>query len=243
MLPEHAHEAPAGRLKRLVIPRGSPALGRISPAALSGEVLARIEAGAFSGSEEAILLGCELQEALDGALDVHNNRWSARRYRDLFGDFYGSLALPRPRLDGATVVDLGCGGHNPYGVLFLFLMLGAKRGIAVDLDEIQDTSRAARALADLAGILLVNPTEILGDYAITREQMLQNIASFDLTKLQAGDPAGIDPERLCYRRESVHALSSPDADADIVISNSFFEHIPRADEAIAQIARITRPGG
>ena len=123
-------ETPAGRLKRLVIPRSSPALGSISQAALSGEVLARIEAGAFSGSEEEILIGCELHEALEGALDVHNNRWSARRYRDLFGDFYGSLALPRPTLDGATVVDLGCGGHNPYGVLFLFLMLGAKRGIA-----------------------------------------------------------------------------------------------------------------
>ena len=113
----------------------------------------------------------------------------------------------------------------------------------VDLDEIQDTSRATRALADLAGILLVNPGEILGDYAISREQMLHNIASFDLSKLQAGDPTGLDAERLSYRRESVHTLSSPDRDADIVISNSFFEHIPRADEAIAQIARITRPGG
>jgi SAM-dependent methyltransferase len=240
---ETPHETPAGRLKRLVIPRNSPALGELSRAALSGEVLARIEAGAFSNSEESILLGYELYDALDVALDVHNNRWSARRYRDLFRDFYGSLPVPRPSLDGATIVDLGCGGHNPYGVLFLFLMLGATRGIAIDLDDIQDTRRATRALADLAGILLVNPHEILGDYPVSREQMLRNIASFDLVKLQAGDPAGIDPDRLSYRRESVHALSAPDADADIVISNSFFEHIPRVDDAITEIARITRPGG
>ena len=92
-------------------------------------------------------------------------------------------------------------------------------------------------------MLLVNPRDIVGDYAITRGQMLHNIASFDLTKLRAGDPSGIDPDRLSYRKESVHALSLPDAAADIVISNSFFEHIPRAPEAIAQIARITRAGG
>ncbi|MEO8622964.1 MAG: methyltransferase domain-containing protein [bacterium] len=251
---------PGGRLRRFQAPTRALTLGDHSTEAIFAEVLARIEAGAFSSGEKEIILGCALYDALAAAIDVHNNRWSAHRYRDLLSAFYKTVPQPRPPLDGATIVDLGCGGKNPFGLLFLFLMLGAQRGIGVDLDEIEDDARAARGLADLAATMLIDPDEILertgyrryfrrrrvqgaDELAVSREQLLRNVSSFDLGKLRRGDPAGIDADRLEYRHESVHALSFPDAEADIVISNAFFEHIPRIDDAIAEIARITKAGG
>lgn len=238
-----AGATPAGRLNRPLIPGRPIALRRVSLAKLSSELLARIEAGSFGANEASILLGCELHEALGVVLDVHNNRLSGRRYSDLFGAFYEYVGPLRPRLDGATIVELGCGSINPYGLLFLFLMLGAQRGIAIDLDGIQNMPRAVKALADLSAMMLIHPKDIIGDYSITREQMLQNIASFDLSRLHSSDVLGLDAERLSYRRESVQALSLLDGEVDYMISNAFFEHVPRIEDAIVELARVTRTGG
>ena len=238
-----AGATPAGRLNKPLIPDRPIALRRVSLAELSSELLARIEAGSFGANEASILLGCEIHQALEVVLDVHNNRLSGRRYSDLFGALYEFVGPPRPILNGATIVELGCGSINPFGLLFLFLMLGARRGIAIDLDEIQDMPRAVKALADLSAMMLIHPKDIIGDYSITREQMLQNIASFDLSRLHSGDVLGLDAERLSYRRESVHALSLQDGEVDYIISNAFFEHVPHIEDAIAELARVTRTGG
>ena len=161
----------------------------------------------------------------------------------MFGLFQELLKYSHFKLDEATIIDLGCGSINPYGFLFLFLMLGAKRGIAIDLDEIQNVPKAVQALADCAAMMLINPRGLVGEYAITREQVLRNVASFDLARLGVGDPVGLDPQRLSYRRESISALSLGDNEADLVISNSLLEHIARVDEVIVELGRITRKGG
>ena len=173
-LPENSRTiepSPAGRLNKSVIPSRPAALRHVSLPELCSELLARVDEGEIGASDATILLGCEIHQALEVVLDVHNNRLSGRRYSDLFGAFYEYVRPLRPRLDGATIVELGCGSINPYGLLFLFLMLGGRRGIAIDLDEIQDMPRAVRALADLSAKMLIHPEEIVGDYPITREQM------------------------------------------------------------------------
>jgi SAM-dependent methyltransferase len=180
---------------------------------------------------------------LKRALDLHNNRFSLRRYRDLFDSFHRYVGPPLPPLEGATVVDLGCGSLNPFGFLFLLLMLGARRGICIDLETIHDWHGAAKALAALAADMLIAPERVVGDHPVQVAQLLKNIASFDLPKLCAGDRTGIDPAKLVYRRESVHALSLQTAEADLVVSNAFLEHIPGVEAAIAELARVTRPGG
>ena len=141
------------------------------------------------------------------------------------------------------MLDLGCGALNPFGMVFLSLMLGARRGIAVDLDEIQNVPRALNALAELAAMMAIDPRLILGRKAIPRERLLANVATFDLGKLRAGQPTGIDPTRLELRRESVYSLTLRDGEVDVVISNAFFEHIPRPEAAIAELARVTKKGG
>jgi len=233
----------AGRLHRPELPQPSPALTHATLDEVVSEVLVRAEKGSFASSESSILLGLQAQQALRQALEVHNNRFSRRRYIDQFEAFYTYLGTASPRLAGATIVDLGCGSLNPLGLLFLFLMLGARRGIAIDLDSIHDWPRAMNALADLASDMIVAPAEIVGAYPIDREQILRNIASFDLAQMRAGYRTGIDPARLMQRRESVHALSLADGQADVVFSNAFFEHIPSVPEAVAELARVTRPGG
>jgi SAM-dependent methyltransferase len=168
---------------------------------------------------------------------------SRKWYALLFETVYSGWGSIRPKIENETIVDLGCGSVNPYGVLFLLLMLGAKRGIAIDLDEIQDVQQAVQALGDCAAMMLIDPKGLVGDHSISRANVLQNITSFDLGRLGAGDPSGIDSDRLCFRRESVTNLSLSDGEADLVISHTFLEHVPCVEHAIAEMARVTRKGG
>src|SRR5262249_31108238 len=160
-------------------------LNHVPLSELSGELLGRIAEGGFD-SEATVALGCQLQDALASALDVHPNRMSRQRYL-VFGTLPARLGADLLPLRGATIVDVGCGWINPYGVLFLYLRLGARRGIAVDPDPIQDPRRAVRALAECAATMLLDPRALAGDYPIDRGQILEHIASFDLARLQAGD--------------------------------------------------------
>jgi len=207
------------------------------------KLLTLIDKEAFN-DDEGIAFGCQIFDELKSAINIHWNRSSQQRYYDLFVSIYGDLGSPLESLEGATVVDVGCGSINPFGMLFLFLMLGAKRGIAVDLDEIQDLSKAVKSLADCAAMLLIDPSKLVGDYPIERQQVLANIASFDLAHMARGDYHwGMDKDRLCYLQEPASALPIRDAEADLVVSNSFFEHVQNVDDVIAELARITRKGG
>src|SRR6185436_1504955 len=90
---------------------------------------------------------------------------------------------------------------------------------------------------------LLDPPSLVGTHPITATRVLENLASFDLGKLREGDAAGIDPDRLHYLRESVFKTSLRDGEVDVVLSNAFLEHLPRMDEAVAEMARITKKGG
>jgi SAM-dependent methyltransferase len=232
---------PSGHLIRAPQLTRSSRLRRVPLSELSGELLGRITEGAFN-SELTVGIGCDIQDALSSALDIHPNRLSRRHYR-MFGRLPGQFAPHLLRLEGATVVDVGCGSINPYGILFLYLMLGARRGIAIDPDPIQDHRRAVKALADCAALMLLNPGDLVGDYPIDRAQALANVGTFDLGLLQAGDAGGLDDARLQHRQDRVGALSLEDGEADLVISNSFLEHVADVETSIADLARITRPGG
>lgn len=232
-----------GRLERIQYPPRPEGLENLQLADLCSELLARIQNGDFGTTEAAIVSGHQIQTALQRALDVHNNRVSRKRYQDLFSSFTFHTRAVQPRIAQATVVDLGCGSINPFGFLFLFLMLGAQRGVAIDLDPIQDMTDAVKALADCAAMMLLDPSQIVGGYPITRDEILKHIASFDLGKLNAGDPSGMDTNRLSYRREPLNRLPFPNAEADIVMSNAVLEHISQVEEVIAEMARVTRKGG
>jgi SAM-dependent methyltransferase len=140
-------------------------------------------------------------------------------------------------------VEIGPGSANPFGLLSVFLMLGASRGIAVDHDEVQDLGAACQAIAATAAALAIDPRCVLEDFAITPRELLENVASFDLARLRRGDPGGLDESRLTLLHGAVDSLPLPDGGADVVLSNVFLEHVLRVDDSFRELARITRPGG
>jgi SAM-dependent methyltransferase len=52
-----------------------------------------------------------------------------------------------------------------------------------------------------------------------------------------------DGERLVYRIDPAERLGLPDGAVDITLSHSVLEHVRAIDQAIAEIARVTAPGG
>lgn len=230
-----------GALHRLVRPALRDDLGSVSLVDLSKELLARLKAGNRYSTNADAVLGQQLSESLASALDVHENRFAARRYADLLRPIIGRM--PPAEFRGATVVDLGCGSLNPFGFSFLLLLLGAQRAYAIDLDTIQDVGVAVRALAAAASWLLLDPTRVLGTETIAPEEVLRNLRGFQLPLLAAGDPAGIASDRLVHRIESIDALSLADGEADAVFSVSLFEHVARVDDALESLRRVTKAGG
>jgi SAM-dependent methyltransferase len=207
---------------------------------VSTELLARLKRGE-TYDKAAIILAGQLQDALEAALDTHDNRFAATRFYDLIRP---NLVWLRPeQLKSATVVDLGCGSLNPFTFSFLLLMLGAARAYAIDLDPVQDPGKAVRALATAASWLLIQPRRILDPDSIDPREVLDNLHGFDLARLASGDSGGVAADRLIFRRDSIYDLSLDDGEADAVFSVSLLEHVDRVDDALASLHRITKPGG
>lgn len=231
--------APGG-LHRLIRAAARADLAKVSLVDLSTELLARLALGERYETNEHTVVGQQLTDSLSAVLDVHENRFAARRYADLMRPVLAGMT--GAELRGATVVDLGCGSLNPFVFSFLLLMLGAKRAYAVDLEPIQDMTAAVRALATAASWLLIDPKRVLGSDAIRPGEVLEHLEGFRLPLLVAGDRDGL-ADRLVHRVESVADLSLADGEADAVFSVAVFEHIERVDEALDSLRRITKPGG
>ena len=50
-------------------------------------------------------------------------------------------------------------------------------------------------------------------------------------------------ERVRFEHQSVYALDAPDATFDLTLCRHVLQAIPHADQVIAELARVTRPGG
>lgn len=214
---------------------------------LARRLLAMLKAPNAAPSESALEQTLEayreLRDALDARVEVWDNRFSAMRAR---GDFH-FVAISHEKsglpMQQAVHVDVGCGGVNPYARMFTHLMAGAARAICFELDSIQDHARAVRALPRLVSAAVIDPSCIYGDHAITGREIMANIADFDLAKMAKGDPAGINSDRLSIVRRSATDTGLPDASVDMIFTNSVLEHLPDLDAAMAEFARITKPGG
>lgn len=211
---------------------------------IAGDLLARLKAGRGLGEgSREVMTGVHLQAELGLQLDVHENRFGRRRLANNFWNSYRRFHDVMPRIAGATVLDIGCGGVNPLGLSLAYLALGAERAFGIDLDDVHDIPIATRGLAQTAAMMLLDPKSIFADYPITRAEILENLSCLDLAKLAAGNPQGLDRNRIWFLQESVHDLSLADDSVDIVASNAFLEHVPELDVALRELARVTRPGG
>ena len=242
------NSGPPGALERAVV-AVAPSLAGISVKQLAGELHARLRAGAIDmvdgrydhDADGYAALGLELLRRVD----VESNRFSRSNASSRFLTYVGADPSPPASFEGATVVELGCGGRNPLSTLFVFVLLGARRAIGVDLDSVADVPEAVRALARCAGWMLTDPRLVVAWYPVTRAQVAAHLAAtrFDLAKLFVGDASGVDRDRLDFRQESVTKLGIGDGEVDLCCSTSFLEHVDDVEAAVAEMARVTKRGG
>lgn len=239
---------PPGCVPKLVA-AVDPALSGITSFRLGTELLARVLANELDARsdryDDHVDNLARLSIELGRRLDVDSNRFSRAYVETRLGTYcHGGPDGPTPVRD-ATIVEIGCGSRNPLSVLFALVLLGARRGIAVDLDTVGDIPDVVRSLARCAGWMLTDPRLLVGDYPITREQLVANLAAtrFDLARLFAGDAGGVDRDRLDYRNESMTRMSFRDGEVDLCCSSVALEHVDDPEAAIAEMARVTRRGG
>ena len=232
---------PLGNLPNLDTAR-IPALQSFSTTQLLTELHGRFAANEVEPMDIAALrIAHRVSSALEDHTNVHENRFAPRRLHDQFYDLYYTKRAFMPPLAGITVVDVGCGSESPFSLGFVYLLAGAAQSIGIDLGECENLPRALRALPEIAGYAVRDPRSIFGALAVDPLEALARVRDFDFAKLYAGDAAGLS-SRLQLRHDSVHELSIADGEADLVISNSIFEHIPDLDGALAEMARISHPG-
>jgi SAM-dependent methyltransferase len=72
------------------------------------------------------------------------------------------------------------------------------------------------------------------------EEVAQVTSMFRAMQAAGEAPAGLTAESV---RADLLALPFPDASFDVVMASEVLEHIPADDRAMAEIARVVRPGG
>ncbi|MFY9344403.1 MAG: methyltransferase domain-containing protein [Planctomycetota bacterium] len=213
---------------------------------LACELLARLGAptAAESNASEAaqLLLLTALRNALDAAVETPKNRLSLSNIAELSRFTVHCIASCKVPVRGAVHLDVGCGAINPFARMFTHMMAGVQRAYCLELDDIDDESDAVRMLARLATGALLDPRAVFGNTPITRREILDNVADFDLARLAAGDRGGM-PERLAFLKRSAADTGLPDRSVDLVVTQSVLEHLSDVDAVFAELARITRPGG
>jgi len=171
------------------------------------------------------------------------NRFSRTRVASIAGMLAPEVENGSLRLEGATVVDLGCGSIHPLGPSLLHVLCGAKLAVGIDLDRPQDTAASSRALLRLALACLAAPEHVVPWGRRTREQVLAALEGFDLAKLWLGDPSGLDTRRMRLHHSTAEQLPFADASVDACTSVSFLEHVEDVDAVLAEMGRVLRKGG
>ena len=189
---------------------------------------------------EGRLLGT-LWANLDAVLDIHPNRFSRVKAKQLSRMVAAHPEMSVEVLQGGTFVDFGCGGLNPFSGMLVMLAAGAARCIGIDLDQLNETL-ALRAAAKTAMELIAEPLLYLEPYPVTGEQVRKNLDGLDICGLVRGKVDALKGFPLEYRNTSADATGVESASVGCTTSNSFLEHVPDPDAVIEEIARISKPG-
>jgi SAM-dependent methyltransferase len=131
----------------------------------------------------------------------------------------------------AQVLEIGPGGN--VGSSLLMLLAGAQRVTCIDrMPWVRGTQ-----LDHLYTAIIAQAAQDPATYLVA-PQFLEQARS---------DPKGLAEsllDRIVYRApESINTTTLPDSTFDFIFSNACFEHFADPGTAIAQIARLIRPGG
>lgn len=234
------YEEPAGTLRRIATSSPSD-LDSVPVLDLVTALRRRLAAGVDLGFDVDQLGVLSIESELAG--NVLGNRFACARVAMLASMAEPLVSAGKLRIEGATVVELGCGSINPLGTLLLHVLCGAAAAHGFDLDPPQDVRSAVRVLARLASHMLCMPKLLVPWLPVDRAFVARQFEGFDPVRLWQGEPDGIDARRLRLHRRSAGDTGLPGASVDYAYSVSFLEHVPDVDVVAAELARITRPGG
>jgi SAM-dependent methyltransferase len=155
--------------------------------------------------------------------------------REHYGFFQGLAAtMGDPR--GLRILDVGCG--KSYWLTLLLHSAGAD-AVGIDQEVARPSQGLAQGLAKYTAILRENGPEralrtLVWDSLFARPYYaeLQRLCSFPLRFAD-----------VKLRAMSGDTLDFPDGSYDWVVSHEVFEHIADVHGALAEIARVLRPGG
>ncbi|MBL1210786.1 methyltransferase domain-containing protein [Geminocystis sp. GBBB08] len=220
-------------------------LDDISTYDLGCELLKRLEVESDnqSLSHNEINLFSTLEKILNQRLEIFENRFSLKWLRGQFYASYHYWQNHQIPLKDATYIEIGAGAINPFSFMFLYLMLGAKKCFCLEPDSLVNKPLILSNLAETVGKLLINPKGVILNYPITKEEIISNISTFNLSALLKGKEEGLDSEKLVYLPESLFNNSIPNETADVLITVSVLEHLPDLDLSLQEIGRITKTGG
>lgn len=169
------------------------------------------------------VLGPLQREAGDIWDDPCHPELALRKWRRLL-----PLCGPPGWLRGRVVLEIGPGMSLGMGIVGV--ALGARRCILADAER--HVTSDPRVAASHRQVLDLVPL-----WFPDADPRHRTTVSID------GDAVVPDGELLEYRIEPVERLSLEDDSVDVTTSHSLFEHLRELDPAIAQIARVTSPGG
>jgi len=127
------------------------------------------------------------------------------------------VARRHDRLDGADVLDVGCG------------------------DGINCLVLAAVAMARAVGVDLRLPLFEAGELTAPTRRLAALVLERLESRGERGDTLAGLPVR--FVRADATRLAFPDACYDVLVSRSAMEHIAPVERALAEMARVVRPGG
>lgn len=240
---EPKSDRPPGHLQ--ITPVSHDPGGTEDTLSLARRLLASLQGGAaglYSSAQDELLLLERLRDRLDATLEVEPNRFSVVHAASALHFVRHCASRHGLPMRAANHLEFGSGALAPYGRMFTHVLLGADRATCIELDEIHDPRRAVRHLARLAAAALLEPERLAPGFALTREQALANLRGFDLGGLAQGEAAALG-ERLRLARAPIQRTGLPDASFDATFSNSVLEHLSDVDAALAELRRVTKPGG
>lgn len=222
------------------------ALADVATRDLATELLHRLRRGDDMndvGGNLPELLATVGMEA-DARLDMFGNRFSREVRRACFEWVSSHPNFTDGAITDRTFLEVGCGAMNPLAFGLMWVAFGARRAVGVDLDTVDDVPTAVRALARMAGWLMTTPQTLFGtEFAPSRGTILDRLEGFDLARMETGEAEGVDMDKLSLQHTPVEKLELEDGECGLVFSSAFLEHVPDVGAALAEIARVTAPGG
>lgn len=159
------------------------------------------------------------------------------KYRELAPDAFTLEALRR-----GTVLDYGCGIHNPLSLGLILYLNGARQVLASDPGTL-DAELARMSLQAFVLDFLEQP----GKYALSgfaTEKMKARFARIDWSRLLSADFSGARRSRIAFTNSGIRSLLPRfSSSVSLIVSTTVLEHVEDLAAELGVMRELLVPGG